>query len=122
MPITSFVSVSRTVKAIVAARHAREYSLEMLQNSSKEAIIDLLEYANTQLLEFRYYDELLTMLLSNVFSSLEGHESFLSRWRLPRLVLMIFLWWTLYRAWPREKPSTSATASPPSARFRKGAI
>jgi hypothetical protein len=48
------------------------------------AILDLLEYANTQLLEFRYYDELLTSLLSNVYSSLEGHESFLSRWRLPR--------------------------------------
>ncbi|HLZ90365.1 MAG TPA: hypothetical protein VKQ28_01525 [Candidatus Acidoferrum sp.] len=48
------------------------------------AIIDLLEYANTQLLEFRFYDELLTTLLSNVYSSLEGHESFLSRWRLPR--------------------------------------
>jgi hypothetical protein len=48
------------------------------------AVIDLLEYANTQLLEFRYYDELLTSLLTNVYSSLEGHESFLSRWRLPR--------------------------------------
>ena len=48
------------------------------------AILDLLEYANTQLLEFRYYDELLTHLLSNVYSSLEGRESFLSRWRLPR--------------------------------------
>jgi hypothetical protein len=48
------------------------------------AIIDLLEYANTQLLEFRYYDEVLTNLLSNVYSSLEGNESFLSRWRLPR--------------------------------------
>jgi hypothetical protein len=47
------------------------------------AILDLLEYANTQLLEFRYYDEVLTSLLSNVYSSLEGHESFLSRWRLP---------------------------------------
>jgi hypothetical protein len=48
------------------------------------AVIDLLEYANTQLLEFRYYDELLTSLLSNLYSSLEGHESFLSRWRLSR--------------------------------------
>jgi hypothetical protein len=47
------------------------------------AIVDLLEYANTQLLEFRYYDELLTTLLSNVYSSLEGHESIFSRWRLP---------------------------------------
>jgi hypothetical protein len=48
------------------------------------AVIDLLEYANTQLLEFRYYDELLTTLLSNVYNSLEGDDSFLSRWRLPR--------------------------------------
>jgi len=48
------------------------------------AVIDLLEYANTQLLEFRYYDELLTRLLSNVYSSLEGHDSFLSPWRLSR--------------------------------------
>jgi hypothetical protein len=48
------------------------------------AVIDLLEYANTQLLEFRYYDEVLTNLLSIVYSSLEGDESFLSRWRLPR--------------------------------------
>jgi hypothetical protein len=47
------------------------------------AVIDLLEYANTQLLEFRYYDELLTNLLSNVYSSLEGHEGFLAGWRLP---------------------------------------
>jgi hypothetical protein len=48
------------------------------------AVIDLLEYANTQLLEFRYYDEVLTTLLSNVYGSLEGEESFSSRWRLPR--------------------------------------
>lgn len=51
---------------------------------STSAILDLLEYANTQLLEFRFYDELLTNLLSNVYSSLEGHESLLSHWRLPR--------------------------------------
>jgi hypothetical protein len=48
------------------------------------AVIDLLEYANMQLLEFRYYDELLTNLLSNVYSSLEGRDSFWSRWRLSR--------------------------------------
>src|SRR6202035_1145521 len=51
--------------------------------AATSAIIDLLEYANTQLLELRYYDEVLTSLLSNVYSSLEGRESFLSRWRLP---------------------------------------
>src|ERR1700758_2632983 len=48
------------------------------------AAIDLLEYANTQLLEFRYYDEILTTLLSNVYSPLEGHEIFLASWRLAR--------------------------------------
>jgi hypothetical protein len=48
------------------------------------AVIEILEYANTQLLEFRYYDDLLTGLLSRVYSSLEGHESFWSRWRLSR--------------------------------------
>jgi hypothetical protein len=51
---------------------------------ASSAVIDLLEYANTQLLEFRYYDELLTALLSNVYSSLEGHDSFWSRWRFSR--------------------------------------
>ncbi len=48
------------------------------------AVIDILEYANTQLLEFRYYDDLLTNLLTQVYSSLEGHESFWSHWRLSR--------------------------------------
>jgi hypothetical protein len=48
------------------------------------AVIDLLEYANTQLLEFRYYDEILTTLLTNVYSSLESQEGFWSRWRTPR--------------------------------------
>jgi hypothetical protein len=48
------------------------------------SVIDLLEYANTQLLEFRYYDELLTNVLSDVYSSLEGRESFWKRFRLSR--------------------------------------
>src|SRR5262249_39047223 len=33
------------------------------------SILDLLEYANTQLLEFRYYDDLLTNVLATVYSS-----------------------------------------------------
>jgi hypothetical protein len=48
------------------------------------AVIEILEYANTQLLEFRYYDDLLTNLLTQVYGSLEGRESFWSRWRLSR--------------------------------------
>ena len=33
--------------------------------------IQLLEYANTQLLEFRYYDQVLSSLLEGVYKSLE---------------------------------------------------
>jgi hypothetical protein len=43
--------------------------------------IQLLEYANTQLLEFRYYDEVLTDLLSGVYRSLEKGVGPLARWR-----------------------------------------
>jgi len=46
--------------------------------------IQLLEYANTQLLEFRYYDNLLTRVLKGVYASLERRRSFLSRWKLAR--------------------------------------
>lgn len=44
--------------------------------------MQLLEYANTQLLEFRYYDEVLTGLLSQVYRSLEKGVGPLARWRL----------------------------------------
>ncbi|HBY63478.1 MAG TPA: hypothetical protein DEH78_26945 [Solibacterales bacterium] len=46
--------------------------------------IQLLEYANTQLLEYRHYDDLLTELLSGVYKSLERHAGPLARWRLAR--------------------------------------
>ncbi len=42
----------------------------------------LLEYANTQLLEFRHYDELLTRVLAQVYDKLERGGGFLGRWRL----------------------------------------
>jgi hypothetical protein len=44
--------------------------------------IQLLEYANTQLLEFRHYDAVLTSLLDRVYRSLEGGGGLLTRWRL----------------------------------------
>ena len=44
--------------------------------------IQLLEYANTQLLEFRYYDAVLSKLLKGVYRSLEKKGGFLTRWRL----------------------------------------
>ncbi|HEX4537345.1 MAG TPA: hypothetical protein VH140_10390 [Candidatus Acidoferrum sp.] len=46
--------------------------------------IQLLEYANTQLLEFRYYDTLLTGLLDEVYRSLERQGGLLTAWRLSR--------------------------------------
>ncbi len=51
-------------------------------NAGAETAIQLLEYANSQLLEFRYYDELLTGILSNVYESLERKRGMLVRWRL----------------------------------------
>jgi hypothetical protein len=46
--------------------------------------LQLLEYANTQLLEFRHYDAVLTELLSGVYRSLEKRTGFWKRWRLAR--------------------------------------
>jgi hypothetical protein len=46
------------------------------------SIIQLLEYANTQLLEFRHYDDVLTRLLAGVYDSMEKHPGLLARWRL----------------------------------------
>jgi hypothetical protein len=46
--------------------------------------VQLLEYANTQLLEFRYYDALLTGVLERVYSSLDKRGGLFVRWRLAR--------------------------------------
>src|SRR5262249_54940977 len=47
--------------------------------------IQLLEYANTQLLEFRHYDELLTTVLKDVYRKLEQKRGALrGRWRMAR--------------------------------------
>jgi hypothetical protein len=46
--------------------------------------IQLLEYANTQLLEFRHYDDVLTRVLEQVYKRLERRGSFLRRWRMAR--------------------------------------
>ena len=50
-----------------------------------ETAIQLLQYANSQLLEFRYYDELLTRELEGVYDFLEtGGTGLWSRWRTAR--------------------------------------
>lgn len=53
-------------------------------NAGALATIDLLEYANTQLLEFRHYDDVLTRVLSQVYKQLERRRGIWSRWRLAR--------------------------------------
>ncbi len=50
--------------------------------SGAETVIQLLEYANSQLLEFRHYDELLTRELQSVYDFMEnGSMGILARWR-----------------------------------------
>jgi hypothetical protein len=44
--------------------------------------IDLLEYANTQLLEFRYYDEVLTRVLADVYKRLDQKRGIWGQWKL----------------------------------------
>ncbi len=46
--------------------------------------VQLLEYANTQLLEFRYYDSLLSKVLVRVYDSLDKRAGVFARWRLAR--------------------------------------
>jgi len=53
-------------------------------SAGAETAIQLLEYANSQLLEFRHYDELLTRELESVYASLDKGTGMLARWRLAR--------------------------------------
>jgi hypothetical protein len=49
-----------------------------------ETAVQLLEYANSQLLEFRHYDDLLTEELERVYTLLDKGTGILARWRLAR--------------------------------------
>ena len=54
-------------------------------DAGAETAIQLLQYANSQLLEFRHYDEFLTKELENVYDFLEaGGTGWWSRWRTAR--------------------------------------
>ncbi len=52
--------------------------------SGAETAIQLLEYANSQLLEFRHYDDLLTEELELVYALLDRGTGVLARWKLAR--------------------------------------
>jgi hypothetical protein len=47
-----------------------------------ETAIQILEYANSQLLEFRHYDEWLTRELAGVYASLKQRAGILRRWKM----------------------------------------
>jgi hypothetical protein len=47
-----------------------------------ETSVQILEYANSQLLEFRHYDELLTRELAGVYTSLKDRTGLWRRWRM----------------------------------------
>jgi len=47
-----------------------------------ETSVQILEYANSQLLEFRHYDELLTRELTGVYRSLKHRAGLWRRWRM----------------------------------------
>jgi hypothetical protein len=44
----------------------------------------LIEYANSQLLEFRHYDARLTRILSELYSLLQAKQAWWRRWRIVR--------------------------------------
>ena len=62
------------------------WSAALIYDTAEGAVptMQLLEYANTQLLEFRHYDSMLTKLLSEVYRSLDKGTGFFARWRLGR--------------------------------------
>jgi len=61
-------------------------SAAFLYDRPEEAVwtIQILEYAKMQLLEFRYYDNFMTRVLSDVYNTLDRKKNvLLSRWALP---------------------------------------
>ncbi len=53
-------------------------------NTGAETAIQLLEYANSQLLEFRHYDDLLTEELERVYKLMDEGTGVFAQWRLAR--------------------------------------
>lgn len=53
-------------------------------SSGSQTALQLLEYANSQLLEFRHYDELLSRELTSVYTFLKTSHGPLARWKISR--------------------------------------
>ncbi len=78
--LQSSISYSRNDLLVVGWTGALVYG----HTEVAEMTIQMLEYANTQLLEFRHYDGLLTQLLDGVYRSLERKSGVAAAWRLSR--------------------------------------
>ena len=78
--LQSSISYSRTDLLVVGWTGALVYG----HSEVAEMTIQVLEYANTQLLEFRHYDGLLTHLLDGVYRSLERKGGVIDAWRQSR--------------------------------------
>ena len=50
--------------------------------ANAQTAVQILEYANSQLLEFRHYDELLTRELAGVYAGLKPRANFIRRWQM----------------------------------------
>jgi hypothetical protein len=78
--LQSSISYSRTDLLVVGWTGALVYG----GTEGAAITVQMLEYANTQLLEFRHYDSLLTQLLDDVYRSLERRDGPWADWRLSR--------------------------------------
>jgi hypothetical protein len=78
--LQSSISYSRTDLLVVGWTGALVYG----HTEVAEMTVQVLEYANTQLLEFRHYDGLLTQLLDGVYRSLERKGGVIDAWRQSR--------------------------------------
>jgi hypothetical protein len=79
--LQSSLSYYRSDLVVVGASAALVFD----RSEDAAATIQVLEYARMQLLEFRYYDRLMTQVLADVYAALERKRNVLfSRWTLPR--------------------------------------
>lgn len=78
--LSSRISYYATDVAVIGWNSAFVYDT----SAGAETAIQLLEYANSQLLEFRHYDELLTGVLDSVYDTLDQKHGRWARWRLAR--------------------------------------
>src|SRR5271168_367364 len=78
--LQSRISYSANDLAVIGWNAAFIYD----STAGAETAVQLLEYANSQLLEFRHYDDLLTEELERVYTLLDEGTGLFARWRLAR--------------------------------------